>query len=313
MIIRGLANLRSARAPCAVSIGNFDGVHLGHQAIISQLLDLANKAGLPAWVVIFEPQPKEYFMGDQAPTRLTSTRQKYELLAAAGIERLLILPFNQQLAELTAPEFIQQILVEQLDARIILIGDDFRFGAGREGDYSLLKQVSTHYGYVVHRTRSVMVDSQRVSSTALRDALAQGDFQRATRMMGREYSIAGRVLHGDKRGRVWGFPTVNIAIRHQRPALTGIYAVEVLGLNPGPVQGVASLGVRPTVDTSARSLLEVYLFNFDREVYGHRITVVFKHKLRDEKRFDSVDELKRQIARDSDQAQAYFNEKKENE
>lgn len=306
MIVRGLENLQPMRDPCAVSIGNFDGVHIGHQAIISQLLRISEQAQLTARVVSFEPQPKEYFLGQRAPTRLTSARQKYELISAAGVDQLLLLRFNRQLAELTALQFIEQILIERLNVKALLVGDDFRFGAGRAGDYSILEKFSSDYDYVVHRTQSVLVDGERVSSTLLRDALAGADLQRARRMMGREYSIAGRVLHGDKRGRSWGFPTANLLIKSQRPALTGVFAVEVVGLEKRPLQGVANLGVRPTVD-GTRALLETHIFNFDREIYGDRITVVFKHKLRDEQKFDSFEQLKQQIALDCEQAHEYFN------
>lgn len=304
-LVFGLHNLTSAETPCVATIGNFDGVHLGHQAVIGQLAEKAAQMGLPMTLITFEPTPAEYFMQGDAPARLTTFREKYVTLKRFSIDRLLVLPFNDRLAGMPATEFISKILIEGLDIRYLVVGDDFRFGKGRAGDFKLLQQTGDKHGFSVVSMPSFRVDGERVSSSGIRTALADGDFERAERLLGRHYHMTGKVAHGDKRGREWGFPTANIIMKRKVIPLRGIFAVEVFGLEQEPVLGVANLGTRPTVG-GVRTLLEVHMFDFAEQIYGRRINVVFRHKIRDERRFDSFDELKLQIADDVVKAREYF-------
>ncbi len=301
-------------APVALTIGNFDGVHLGHQAMLARLEEAANRLGLDACVLIFEPHPREFFAPDKAPTRLTSLREKLELLAAAGVDRVQICRFNFDFARISAEDFIVHVLQQGLDARWILVGDDFRFGARRAGDFTLLKWFSAECGFVVEEMPGYSVDGMRVSSSAVRKALAAGDLCLVERLLGRCYSISGRVGKGDQLGKKIGFPTANIQLKHNRPPLSGIFVVEVevegqgeAGL-PGSrlFQGVASLGVRPTVHERGRPVLEAYLFGFAEDVYGRHMRVHFLHKLRDEKKYPDLTSLTQQIESDVENAEAYF-------
>jgi riboflavin kinase/FMN adenylyltransferase len=293
-------------SPVALTIGNFDGVHIGHQAMLACLTAAARKLGVPPCVMTFEPHPREFFAPDQAPTRLTSLREKLELLARFGVERTHICRFNFEFAKTAPEDFIDRILHKGLAARWILVGDDFRFGARRGGDLAMLKHAAGRCGFEVHAMASVMADGVRVSSTAVREALAEGDMQRAQRLLGRPYSISGRVVSGDRIGRKLGFPTANVLMKHNRPALSGIFAVEVHGLGPQPLPGAASLGVRPTVSNIPQPRLEVHLLDFAREIYGAHLQVNFLHKLRDEEKYADVETLKRAIAHDVDNTRAYF-------
>ena len=292
--------------PCAVTIGNFDGVHLGHRAMLQRLVDAARQRSLVPCAITFEPHPREFFAPDKAPARLSSLREKLQLLRECGIEHVHICAFNQAFSQLAAGTFIDRILLDGLHAQYVLIGDDFRFGAKRSGDFALLQTHGTQHGMEVAAMDSVMVDSLRISSTAVRAALANGDLALAARLLGRPYSISGRVAHGDKLGRNIGYPTANIAIQHNRPPLTGIYVVQVRGLADKPLPGVASLGVRPTVKQDAHPLLEVHLFDFDRNIYGEHVCVDFLHKLRDEEKYDDLPTLVAQIGIDATAARAYF-------
>ena len=296
----------AAKAPIALTIGNFDGVHLGHQAMLARLCEEARRDGLAACAMTFEPHPREFFSPDRAPARLTSLREKLELLQAYGIDCAHVYRFDYRFAQITAEEFVERILVRGLGARQLLIGDDFRFGARRAGDLALLKSFETRYGYTVEAMSSVMLDGERVSSTAVREALAQGEMQRAARLLGRPYSISGRVVRGDGLGRKLGFPTVNVQLKHNRPPLAGIFAVEVSGAAPEAVRGVASLGVRPTVKQDAAPVLEVYLLDYDADLYGRHLRVHFLHKFRDEEKFADLPTLIRRIAEDVRDARAYF-------
>ena len=303
-----------AEAPVALTIGNFDGVHLGHQAILARLKETAARLGLTSCVMIFEPHPREFFAPDKAPTRLTSLREKLELLAAAGVERVQVCRFDFDFARISAEEFIVGILQQGLAVRWMLVGDDFRFGARRAGDFAMLEAFSTGCGFEVEEMPGYMVDGVRVSSTAVRKALAAGDLELVKRLLGRPYSISGRVVSGEKLGRQIGFPTANIEFRHNRPPLTGIFAVEVnmttggtAGLfSPDSIRGVASLGVRPTVHEHGKPVLEVYLFDFDQDIYGRHLRVHFLHKLRDEAKYPDVIALTQQIERDVEDARGYF-------
>jgi riboflavin kinase/FMN adenylyltransferase len=273
--------------------------------LLRRLAEIASQRGLAPTVLSFEPHPREFFAPTSAPARLTTLREKLELLAESGATQAMICPFNAAFAALSADAFIEKVLVRGCQVRHLIIGDDFRFGCGRSGDFSLLQAAGQHHGFTVEAMGSVMLDGERVSSSAVRQALAAGDMERAARLLGRPYIIDGQVSHGDKIGRQLGFATANIRIRHNPLPMTGVFAVEVGGLGERPLPGVANLGIRPTVG-GTRPLLEVHLFDFDRDIYGAHISVRFVHKLRDEQRFPNFDALKAQIAADAAAARAFF-------
>lgn len=304
-LIRGLHNLRAAHRGCVATIGNFDGVHLGHQAVLGQLSGKAAELGIPSVVITFEPQPQEYFAPETAPPRLTRLREKLKALVRYSVDRVLCLGFDQKLAALSADDFIKTILVDGLGVRYLVVGDDFRFGQQRRGDFTLLQEAGAHYGFQVVAMHTFYIDDERVSSTRVRNALAEGDLNTAEKLLGRPYRMCGRVAHGDKRGRTIGFPTANIHLHRKRTPVEGVYAVELFGLDVEPVAGVANVGTRPTVD-GTRSLLEIHLFDFDADIYGRYVSVDFVHKLRDEKRFDSFEILKQQIMQDAENARSWF-------
>lgn len=297
----------AATQPIALTIGNFDGVHLGHQAMLAKLRAAAAARGLPACVMTFEPHPREFFAPDKAPVRLTSLREKLELLAQHGVERTHLFRFNFALAQVTAQDFIERILVRGLGVRWLQVGDDFRFGARRAGDLNMLKAHAAHDDYEVEGMSTLEIDGERVSSTAVREALVAGDMAKAGRLLGHPYRISGRVVRGDQLGRKLGFPTANVRMKHNRPPLTGIFAVEFRRGNGAPVQGVASLGVRPTVKAQgAAPVLEAYLFDFKEEIYGESVSVDFLHKFRDEAKYVDLETLKQQIACDVNDARNFF-------
>ncbi len=298
--MRIFRHIAPSGAPQALAIGNFDGVHRGHQAILARLGQRAEQGLVPS-VMTFEPHPREYFSPETAPARLTSLREKLELFAELGVERVYLVRFNGKFAALSAPAFMDTIL-RPLNARYLLVGEDFRFGAGRGGDILTLRAAGFHAESVA----AVTHEGVRVSSTAIRTALAAGDLGRAEALLGRPYSVSGHVAHGDKLGRTLGYPTANIHMLHERPPLFGIYAVKLRGLGAHDLPGVASLGVRPTVKQQGRPLLEVHLFDFDRDIYGRHVRVLFLHKIRDEARFSDMEALRRQIAADEQTARAYF-------
>jgi riboflavin kinase / FMN adenylyltransferase len=295
-----------ADRPIALTIGNFDGVHLGHQAMIARLAEVARPLGLPVAVMTFEPQPQEFFAPDQAPARLTSLREKLELLESRGVDRVHVFRFDFSFAQFGAGQFIDRILRDGLGVRRLLVGDDFRFGARRAGDFSLLKAAAPDAGFDVEAMTSVVAHGLRVSSTAIRASLARGDLEGAHKLLGRPYSIAGRVVRGDQLGAKLGYPTANVRLNRLRAPLSGIFVVEVTGLGATPLPGVASLGVRPTVKERGRPTLEVHLFDFDGRIYGRRIGVTFLQKLRDEKKFDDLDALVAQMHLDAAAARDYF-------
>ncbi|MBU2640679.1 MAG: bifunctional riboflavin kinase/FAD synthetase [Gammaproteobacteria bacterium] len=298
---------RSLGMPHAVTIGNFDGLHLGHQAMLTRLQDVARARDLPSCVLSFEPHPREFFAPEQAPARLSSLREKAECLRRLGIDRLHVLRFDRAFSALTAEAFIQQVLGNTLQARYVLVGDDFRYGAKRVGDFALLERAGHSLGFDAEFLPTVEIAGERASSTAVRQALAAGDLVHAATLLGRPYSISGRVEHGDKLGRDIGFPTANIQLKHNRPPLMGIFAVQVFGLNGAPLPGVASLGKRPTVkNPDAAPVLEVHLFDFDADIYGRRLRVDFLHKLRDEAKYPDLDTLVAQIGRDVDHAKHFL-------
>ena len=295
-----------SRLPSALTIGNFDGVHRGHQAMLARLKANARALGLPACVLTFEPHPLELFAPQTAPTRLTSLREKLELLASHGIERVHVSRFNRAYASRSPQDFIEQVLLEGLGMRWLLIGDDFRFGAKRAGDFALLQEASRKHGFGLEAMHTVALEGVRVSSSVVRAALAAGRLAEAKALLGRPYSISGRVVHGDKLGRKIGFPTANVQLRHNRPPLSGIFAVRTVDGHGVLRNGAASLGLRPTVDQSGRAKLEVHLFDFDGDLYGEHLRIDFLHKIRDEQKFPDLETLKSRIAQDCDIAREFL-------
>ncbi len=310
-LIRGLHNLRPRHRGCVATIGNFDGVHLGHQAVLGQLAEKADAFGVPAVVITFEPQPQEYFSHGEIPPRLTRFREKLRALRRFSVDRVLALQFKRGLAELTAAQFIQRVLLDGLDIRYLVVGDDFRFGKGRGGDFAMLQQVGAEHGFEVVNMHTFSQGGERVSSTRIREALQRGELMAAEQMLGRPYRMCGRVAHGNKLGRTIGFPTANIFLHRKKTPVDGVFAVEMFGIEGEPVAGVANVGTRPTVDeTGTRSLLEVHLFDFDGDIYGRYVHVDFLHRIREERRFDSFEVLKAQILNDADVARAFFAERR---
>ncbi len=300
-VFRGFPSV--AQGHVALTIGNFDGVHRGHQAMLSRLTEAAEDLELPSAVLTFDPHPREFFARDNAPPRLSSIRGKLEHFLAAGVARVHVARFDAELAAMSAEDFIERVLVGRLGVRWVLVGDDFRFGRGRTGDLAVLRASARSFS--VEAMPTVSIDAERASSTAVRNALAAGELDHAARLLGHPYAISGRVAHGDKLGASLGFPTANIVLRH-KPALSGIFAVRVHGLGATSLTGVASLGVRPTVKVGAKPLLEVFLFDFNEPIYGHRVNVEFLHKLRDEERYPDLQTLTRQIHSDVARAREYF-------
>ena len=294
-------SLQHAPGRCALTIGNFDGVHRGHRALIDRVTAKARELRLTSCVLTFEPHPREFFAGEAAPARLTRLRDKLELIAAAAVDRVHVARFDKRFAALSAQRFVEDVLVRGLGTRSVIVGRDFRFGAGRTGDYAALESAGTRYGFDVESMPDVLFDGVRVSSSAVRAALKAGGLETAERLLGHPYTISGRVAHGTKLGRSLGFPTANIVLRRP-PPLAGIFAVEVERLG----RGVASLGQRPTVNPVPVPLLEVHLFDWDGELYGQRLRVRFLKKLRDEQKFAGLPALKEAIAADARQARQYF-------
>jgi riboflavin kinase/FMN adenylyltransferase len=305
-LIRGLAELKLPERGCVATIGNFDGVHVGHCQVIERLAEAGHRLGLPVVVVLFEPQPREYFFPNEAPARLTRLREKLARLTELPVDEVLLLRFNRHLANLPAESFIRNILLEGLRIKYLVVGDDFRFGRDRLGNFALLQQTGKEFGFEVVDTPSVLVDGRRVSSTLIREALAAGDLTGAARLLGRPYSVCGRVIHGAKRGRTLGFPTANILMRRKNTPVQGVFAVTMSGIGEHPLPGVANVGIRPTVAGGRTVLLETYLLDFFGDLYGKQVEIVFHHKLRDEKRFDGLAELQAQIERDVLTARSYF-------
>jgi riboflavin kinase/FMN adenylyltransferase len=304
-LIRGIHNISSQHHGCVLTIGNFDGVHLGHQAVLEQVTAQAKLLGLPSTVMTFEPQPLELFTRDKAPARLTRLRDKYVQLSKLDIDRLLCVNFNRHFANLSADAFIKELLVNKLGVKFLVVGDDFCFGQGRTGNFAMLQQAGRDYGFEVVSTQSFCLQQQRVSSTAIRQALASNDLTVAKTMLGRDYSISGRVSHGRKLGRTIGFPTANIPLKRCVSPVSGVYVVEAHGIGQSPIGGVANIGQRPTVN-GVRQQLEVHLFDFHANLYGKQIEVSLLHKLRDEKKFDSFDLLKQQIELDAEAARVWL-------
>ncbi|NOH98938.1 bifunctional riboflavin kinase/FAD synthetase [Vibrio sp. 99-70-13A1] len=300
-LIRGIHNIKAQHNGCVLTIGNFDGVHLGHQEVLQQVSRQADLLALPSVVMTFEPQPMEFFARDKAPARLTRLRDKFVQLSKLDINRLLCVNFNQYFSSLSAEAFIKELLVDKLGVKFLVVGDDFCFGKGRTGNFAMLKQAGEKYGFEVVSTQSYCLDKRRVSSTEIRNALAADDFANSATMLGRDYSISGRVSHGRKLGRTIGFPTANIPLKRCVSPVSGVYVVKVLDLDGVTVGGVANIGQRPTVD-GIRQQLEVHFFDFKANLYGKQLEVVLLHKLRNEKKFESFDALKNQIELDAEAA-----------
>jgi len=304
LVYRGFS--QTAPSATVLTIGNFDGVHLGHRALLARLTATAAAEGLPPTVLTFEPHPREFFAPESAPARLSTLREKLELIADDGVALTYVCHFNARFAALSAEEFIERVLVRALRVRHLIIGDDFRFGAKRAGDFALLREAGASLGFRVEAMDSVTLDGERASSSAVRDALRAGDLEHAARLLGRPYSIDGRVVHGAQVGRQLGFATANIRIKHDRPPLLGVFAVEVKGVDGVALKGVANLGFRPSINQVLRPLLEVHLFDFARDIYGTHLNVRFLHKLLDELKFPNFEALKAQIASDVEAAKNYF-------
>jgi riboflavin kinase / FMN adenylyltransferase len=316
-ILRGLHRPEPVgRSGCALTIGNFDGVHRGHQAMLALLCSEARHRGLRSCVMTFEPHPRDFFaqragQPDKAPTRIATLRDKLLELSRCGVDEVVVLRFDERLAGLSADDFIQHMLVDRLNARYVLVGDDFRFGARRAGDYALLDASGSRLGFDVARMMSYEVHGLRVSSSAVREALAAGDMARATRLLGRPYAVSGHVLHGRKLGRELGFRTLNLRFPFSRPAASGIFVVRVQGLGDAPLAGVASLGVRPTVEDAGRVLLETHCLDWpvawaDDAGYGTLIAVELLHKLHDERHYGSIEALQAAIAQDTADARGWW-------
>ncbi|WP_198262667.1 bifunctional riboflavin kinase/FAD synthetase [sulfur-oxidizing endosymbiont of Gigantopelta aegis] len=334
-IIRGLHNLSQQENGCVATIGNFDGVHSGHQHILAQLCDKARANNLPAIVITFEPQPQEFFapklsvpkpsvpkpsVPKQSPARLTRFRDKAEVIADCGIDKLLVIHFNQSFSQLSAPEFVQQVLVDKLGVKYLQVGDDFQFGKDRCGNFKTLLESGKDFGFIVESTATFSLAGERVSSTRIRQALEAGDMELTQSLLKRPYWMSGHIQHGAKRGRTIGFPTANVPLHRATPAVSGVFAVRLWGRDLGVckntikhspdsdkqgMDGIANIGYRPTVD-GLKGLLEVHLFDYDGDLYGKLVHVDFLHKIRDEKKFDSFDLLKEQILNDVVEAKRYF-------
>jgi len=285
------------QAPCVLAIGNFDGIHLGHQMLLQKLVQTAQERGLSSAVMTFEPHPRELFTPEKAPARLCSLREKLEYFSSAGVERVYVCAFNRRFAKVTVNDFMQRILQQSLNAQVILVGEDFRFGAQRAGSIQDFMQAGFH----LMKLPQVDLNGGRVSSTRVRSALANGELDEAAMLLGRPYSISGKVVHGAQLGRKLGFPTANVHMRHERPALTGVYAVKLDGLN-----AVANLGVRPTIAGVPKLSLEVHVLDFNGNLYDKHVHVEFFHKIRDEMKFDGLDALKARIAKDVEVARSFF-------
>ena len=304
-LIRGIHNLRAQHHGCVLTIGNFDGVHRGHRAVLQQLVAKAKALGLPSTVMVFEPQPQEFFAGHSAPARLSLLRDKVRLLRELGVDRLLCVQFNTRFATLTAEQFIQQLLVDKLGVRYLVIGDDFRFGAQRLGDYQTLVAAGQTHRFVVTSTQSFVLCEARVSSTEIRAALAEGRLNDASQLLGRPYALTGRVVHGDALGRTLGFPTANVCLKRQVIPVRGVFAVRINLPCGSSHVGMANIGSRPTV-RGKRQQLEVHLFDFNNDLYGQHIQVELVEKLREEQLFNSVAELTQQLQQDKLNAQSRF-------
>jgi riboflavin kinase/FMN adenylyltransferase len=305
-LIRSLYNVTPEAQGGVVTIGNFDGVHLGHQALVRRVIEEARKRQVPSTVVTFEPHPFEFFeKGEHKIPRITRLREKFRALEECGIDNVLVIPFNQRLASLSASDFVRKVLHHYLHPAHIIVGDDFRFGHKRQGDFALLEAMGKELGFSVSAMPTTLIDGERVSSTRVRQALMSGDHVLAAHLLGHPYCMLGRVRPGDQLGRQLGFPTANIFLHRKLTPVRGIYTVTMHGIADHPLPGVANVGTRPTVD-GTRTLLEVHLLDFNQDIYGRYVKVEFCEKLRDEVRFATLELLKEQIAKDVIVARNFF-------
>lgn len=292
-------------SPCAITIGNYDGVHLGHQQLISVLKETANELQLPSMVMTFEPQPREFFDPDNPVPRLTRFREKWNEFERLGIDAVCCLRFNKKLAALSPEDFVREVLVKRLQVKAVIVGDDFRFGAKRAGDFAMLEQFGEQYGFRVQRVDKYIVDGERVSSTRVRNSLEQGDLATVKKLLGRSYTLCGKVSHGDKRGHDLGFPTANLHLHRRSVPILGVYAVLVHGIEEKPLPASAYIGTRPVFDGD-RVILEVFILDFNRMIYGCNIEVEFLNKIRDDQHFPDWEALVVQVEKDIDATRAFF-------
>jgi len=304
-LIRNFQQLRAHHQDCVATIGNFDGVHLGHQEVLRQLTTSAQQLQRPSVVIIFEPQPQEFFVPQQAPARLTRLREKLMAIRRYGVNRVLCLHFDGSFAAWNAEQFIEQVLIKGLKIRHLVVGDDFRFGQKRQGNFATLQQAGQQHGFSIESQHTYILGQQRVSSTRIRHALQRGDLKTAKQLLGRSYTLCGRIRYGQQLGRQIGFPTANIFLHRHLSPLLGVFAVYLHGISKVPLTGVANLGTRPTINGN-QLLLEVHLFNFEKTIYGHYVEVEFIEQLRQEQHFSSLEALQQQIQRDIESAKAVF-------
>ena len=304
-LVRDIRCKTNVTQEVVATIGNFDGVHLGHQLVLKNILDKSKRLNLPSMLIAFEPSANEFFLGNAAPARLTNFRDKFSIVKDLGIDWFVCLRFNQSLANMEAETFIENVLIEKLYVKHLTVGDNFRFGKNRKGDFELLQKNAAQFNFEVENTESCLVNNERVSSSSIREHLANGNLIAAEELLGRNYSMSGRVIHGDKKGRTIGFPTANIPLKRIKSPINGVFAVKIKIENDLEMIGVANIGHRPTVD-GTRTQLEVNIFDFSEDIYGKHLTVYFCKKIRDEKKFESFDALKKQIQIDAEHAQEYF-------
>ena len=303
-IIRGLHNITARHKGCVLTMGTFDGLHHGHQMLLSHLKAKSEELDCPNLLVTFEPQPREYFEGAVVPARLTRFREKVTILRGLALDRLLCIPFNERTRIIPAKDVIEGLLVSTLDVQYLVVGDDFQFGEGAQGNYEMLKEAGDRFGFGLSHMGTLKFEHGRISSSRIRDALSLGEIDLAEQLLGRPYFIMGRVVYGRQLGRQLGVPTANIRLQRYRAALEGVFAVTVMGLDR-EFEGIANIGVRPTVD-GKEPLLEVHIFDFDEDIYGRLLTVTFLKKVRDERTFDGLDSLKKQIEQDIAETRDWF-------
>lgn len=305
-LICNIHNIKAKHRECVATIGNFDGLHQGHQSVIQSLIKLGQQLQQPTCVILFEPHPQEFFYGDKAPARLMRLGEKIKYLQQLNIDRVLCLRFNKRLAECTADRFVKEILIDKLGVKGLIIGDDFRFGKRRQGDFVFLQNLGREYGFKVFSTPTVLLKNERIGSSRVREAVKQADFKLAALLLGHPFRLSGRIIYGDQRGRLLGFPTANIRLHRRVLPLQGVFVVNVYGLTATALPGVANCGKRPTIN-GLKNLLEVHLLDFNQNIYGQFIEIEFLKKIRDEKKFDNLEALKQRITKDVAIAKNFFN------